>query len=473
MASSAGSRTGLITALVVVTIVALTSMVFAFIFSAEARRKGKDLEDLTRAYAQVIPRNALSGPTVTAIRERAQSGETVLNAAVRERDDLAKLLGGQDPGSAQTAAVTALTQAATAMKAAGLTEPSTTENMAGTVTQMANALTTLSTQVADLTKTANDAKAQAAATVADATKQLAEKDAQIAQVRADAAKAVADAQQDRMNRQGVVDEINKDVEAERRAMADAMAQLTQRSADLERTRQRLTKELGATQQKLAAFRPDAAQSTVRQADGSIARVSTDAVVYISLGAGQQIVPGMTFEVYGKVEGVPPLAGDETTMPKGKASIEVVRVGPNSSEARVVRVTPGTAITEGDVIANLVYDRNTKYNFVVFGKFDLTKPGTPDSADATILRRLIGEWGGNVTPDIDVETDFLVIGAEPAIPEFNEEQRRDPVNAKILADAQAELDAYYAILNKARELYIPVLNQNRFLYYTGYFEQSKR
>lgn len=473
MASSAGSRTGLITATVIATIVAVTALAFTFIFSAEARRKGRELEDLTKSYSSIISKNQISGPVVTAIKERAQQGELILNAAVRERDDLAKLLGGQDPASAQSAATAALTQAAAAMKAAGLSEPSTTENAAGTITQMASAISTFSTQVADLTKTANDAKAQAAATVADTTKQLADKEAQIAQVRTEAAAAVASAQQDRMDRQGVVDEINKGVEAERKSMADAMANLSQKNADSERTRQRLEKELSTTLQKLNQFRPDAAQSTIRAADGTIARVSTDSVVYISVGAGQQIVPGMTFEVFGKVEGVPPLAADETTLPKGKASIEVIRVGPNTSEARVVRVTPGTAITEGDLIANIVYDRNTKYNFVVFGKFDLSKPGTPDIGDAAILRRLVTEWGGAIQDDIGVKTDFLVIGAEPKIPDFNEEQRRDPVNAKILSDAQAELDAYYAVLNKARELYIPVLNQNRFLYYSGYFEQAKR
>ena len=473
MASSAGSRTGLITALVITAIVAITSMVFAFIFSADARRSGRELEELTRAYGAIVPRGQISGPTVTAIKERAQQGERILDAAVRERDDLAKLLGGQDPASATTAAKAALAQAAEAMKAAGLTEPSTTENIAGTVTQLANAITTNTAQIAELTKTATDAKTQAAATVADTTKQLADKDTQIAEVREEASKAVAGAQQDRMDRQGVVDDINKTVETERKAMSDASAQISQKLADSQRTNQRLEKELSQTQQKLAAFRPDAAQSTIRQADGTIARVSTDSVVYISLGAGQQIVPGMTFEVFGKVDGVPPLAADDTTLPKGKASIEIIRVGPNFSEARVVRVTPGTAITEGDLIANIVYDRNTRYNFVVFGKFDLTKPGTPDGNDATILRRLIGEWGGNVETAVAARTDFLVIGSEPKIPEFTEEQRRDPVNAKILSDAQAELDAFYAVLNKARELYIPVLNQNRFLYYTGYFEQSRR
>lgn len=473
MASSAGSRTGLITATVVMTIVTLTALVFAFIFSAEARKNARELDELTRAYNNIIRRPTLSSPTVQAIRDRARQGEMVFDAAVRERDELARLVGGQEPAAATAAATQALTQAADALRAAGLPEPSTTENMAGTVTQLANAVSSLANQVADLTRTANDAKAAAAAAVENTTKQLADKDAQIAQIRAEAAAAVAAAQRDRMDRQRVADDVNRTMEQERQAMAEAVNQLSTRLADSERTRQRLDRELGATMQKLAAFRPDAAQSTVRAIDGSIARVSTDSVVYISLGAGQQIVPGMTFEVYEKSEGVAPLSQDANELPKGKASIEVIRVGPMSSEARVIRVSPGRTITEGDVIANLVYDRNTKLNFVVYGKFDLTRPGTPDASDARIVRRLVSEWGGGVQDEVGVLTDFLVIGSEPQIPDFTEEQRRDPVNAKILTDAQAELDAYYAVLNRARELYIPVLNQNQFLYFIGYFEQARR
>lgn len=473
MASSAGSRTGLITATVVLTIVTLTALVFAFIFSAQARRNARELSELERAYNGIIQRRNLSGATVVALRDRARQGELVFDVAVRELDDLSRLVGGRDAASASAAAQQALARAAEVLRQANLPEPSLTENMAGTVLQLSNAVSSLSTQVAELTRTANEAQARAAAAVENATKQLAAKDEQIARVRAEAASAVAAAQRDRMDRQGVADEINRLMEQERSSMAETVQQLSVRLADAERTRSRLERELQQTMQRLALFRPDAAQSTIRAADGTIARVSTDAVVYISLGAGQQVVPGMTFEVYDKVEGVPPLRPGESELPVGKASIEVVRVGPMSSEARVIRTTPGRTITEGDVIANLIYDRNTRYNFVVFGEFDLTRPGTPDAADARILRRLVTEWGGLLQDRIDVRTDFLVIGAEPQIPDFTEEQRRDPVNARALFEAQRRLDEYNGVLKRAQELSIPVLNQNRFLYYIGYFEQARR
>lgn len=479
MASASGSRTGLITATVVLTIVAVTALVFASIFFTKANRASTDLDALTKSYNDVVKRNALSGTDVTALKERRSAGDPftssdpLLSVAIRERDDLAKLAGGQTAQAAEIAAKAALAEAAAKLKAAGLPEVSTTEDMAGTVKALSNSVATLSAQVADLTKAANAAKAQQAKTIEDTSAQLAEKDKTIEGVRAEAAKATDEAAKDRAARQATIDDINKNVEASSKAMADAQQQLANKAADLERARARLEKDLLAARQKISLYRPDAQQSILRQADGSIARIVGNDTVYIDLGAGDQIVPGMTFEIYDKTTGVPPLKNDDTTLPAGKGSIEVIRVSPNSSECRIVKRTTGRTITEGDIIANLIYDHNTKYNFVVAGKFDLSKSGSPDAADAAILKRLVTQWGGNVQDTLTVNTDFLVIGSEPKIPDFSEEQRRDPVNAKILSEAQAELDNYNATLNRAKDLYIPVLNQNRFLYYIGYFDQKGR
>ena len=41
------------------------------------------------------------------------------------------------------------------------------------------------------------------------------------------------------------------------------------------------------------------------------------------------------------------------------------------------------------------------------------------------------------------------------------------------DAKAALDAYTKVANDAVGLHLPVMNQTRFLYYTGYFDASKR
>jgi hypothetical protein len=91
----------------------------------------------------------------------------------------------------------------------------------------------------------------------------------------------------------------------------------------------------------------------------------------------------------------------------------------------------------------------------------------------VIKRLISQWGGQVVPDINVDTDFVVLDAEPQIPTLTREEREDPVQKAIYDRAVAEAEAYANISAKARDYRIPILNQNRFLYMIGYFELSRR
>jgi len=60
-----------------------------------------------------------------------------------------------------------------------------------------------------------------------------------------------------------------------------------------------------------------------------------------------------------------------------------------------------------------------------------------------------------------------------VPNYTQEELQDPAIAKRRADIQAELDAYLEVVQKARELHVPILNQNRFLYFVGYYDLAKR
>jgi hypothetical protein len=148
---------------------------------------------------------------------------------------------------------------------------------------------------------------------------------------------------------------------------------------------------------------------------------------------------------------------------------------DSSECRVIRTSPGDSIVPGDAIMNLVFDPHTKYKFVVYGDFDLNQTGTPTPADAEVIKRLVTQWGGQVqpAPQLDTDTDFLVLGTEPVVADLSEDDKSNAQAVKRHDDAQAALDAYDAIRTKAIEYGIPILNQNRFLYYTGYFDLAKQ
>ena len=82
-------------------------------------------------------------------------------------------------------------------------------------------------------------------------------------------------------------------------------------------------------------------------------------------------------------------------------------------------------------------------------------------------------GQTVNAKVNVDTDFVVLGKEPVIPTFTKEELQEPINAAKLAQANAEKDAYDAIKTQAVEFHIPILNQNRFLYFIGYYEMAQR
>jgi len=221
--------------------------------------------------------------------------------------------------------------------------------------------------------------------------------------------------------------------------------------------------------------PNLAEATLRHADGEIIQIGKNNVVYINLGMGQQVYKGLTFEVYDRTEGIPRVAGvTEEQLPAGKASLEVINVGPGSSECRLIKTTPDQPVVVGDIIANLIYDPNVKWNFRVYGEFDVDGNGVATTAEAEVVKRLVKAWGGRITDQLNFDTDFLVIGREPQLPRYSKEEiEKSPTLALEMKQAEAKLKEYDDIKQKALQLHIPVLNQNRFLYLVGYYDQARR
>jgi multidrug efflux pump subunit AcrA (membrane-fusion protein) len=465
-----GSRAGLITALVIFAILFVTATIFAFIYNARATRADLDLDNLRKKYNTVVAEGALTSPEVTTLRD-AGGGDTVVNVAMAQTRQLAALLGGRDVATATQVARKALDGARESVKKFGIALGNDTSSA---VTALAQAVVAREAQIAQLTADRDANAKQVAAAKAQQEAQVAAHTAALEEARAAAAQATANATSTLGSKDEQVAQIEKERADERaKAAADAealRAQMTERDGAIKQK----DDEINRLRQKLGATRGNVTTAVMTQADGQIIRLPGNDIAYIDLGAGEQIAPGMTFEVYDKSDGVPPPATpDSTDLPAGKASLEVLRVGATSAECRITRTAPGAQLTEGDLIANLVYDRNTKFTFFVFGNFDLDGNGVATAGDANVIKQLVTQWGGRVADKIDVSTDFAVLGPEPVVPTFTDEEKADPINAKKLEDAEAALKAYDEVVQRAGELNIPVLNQNRFLYYVGYFEQAKR
>lgn len=483
--SQQNSRAGLITAVVIFTILFVTATIFAIYYGVQATQLQKDYSDFKSKYIpRIIPEGGLSSSTITeleAARSDPNSGMpssmALLDVAVKQRDDLARIITGttgSTPAQAQAAAAQALASAKERTQAASLTLPAS-DNLAGAVKTLADAVANRAEQVQNLQAQVEQTQKEKAQLIADMNKALAQKDLDIQNIRAQMEKSTADVAAYSASKDQNVADIEKSREGERQASQDAINKKDVELAGLRRDLDKATKELSILRSRLGGLRVNPNESIVRQADGEIVRVAGNGIVYINRGAGDQIAPGLTFEVYDKTAGVPAL-GDglsDTDMPAGKASLEVIRVGATSSEARVVRQTPGTQITEGDLIANLVYDPHTKYNFVVYGKFDLDHNGVATAQDADVIKRLIAQWGGKVVDQVNVDTDFIVLGKEPVVPAFSSDEEQDPIIQQKIAAAKKEVQDYQNVLHEAGELHIPIMNQNRFLYFTGYYDLAGR
>ncbi len=480
-----GSRGGLITAVVIFAILFVTSTIFAIYYGTQAAKTERDLEEVRQTIIPDIVRDPsrsspILAPLVEVRRQAAlpgvQPSTPLIEVAIAQRDQLARTIAGPsaDPLTVEERAASALQ---TIAQQTEVSLPSSNDNLIGALTTLGKAYASTREQLATTQSTLEATRKELADAAAANEAEIAAMQQQIEQVRAEAQKRIQEITAASQASRESLQAVEQAREDERARAQEAVEQLNVQLAQLRQERGELAKQLEAVQRKLASYRVDVNEPLMRQADGQIISVPGNNTVYIDLGSGDQVVPGLTFEVYDRVEGMPRTTATTPTgdpiLPQGKASIEVVRVGGTSSEARIVRQQTGTILQQGDIIANLVYDPNTRYRFMVYGKFDLDNNDVATAADTEVIKRLITQWGGRLVDEVTVNTDFVVLGAEPQIPEFTSEELRDPLNFARMEQAQQELDAYLDVVQRARELSIPILNQNRFLYFIGYFDQARR
>jgi hypothetical protein len=479
-----GSRGGLITAVVVFTILFVTATIFAIYFGVDDNKKTDLLTTQAKRTNEIYSAQDITSPRYREIIKTPRPGQTVLQVAFQDAQELAELVGGKtpsiamQPNSAAVQARKALADAAQRVPALNLSPGMT---LVEAITKLAGYAAAQQYQYAAERQQQIQAAGDAARQIALA-EELTEKArgdlAAANKIKQDAMDQAQKAENDSVTRirqmSLAMDEERKDHNAELQK-SQQLVEAKDKQLDEEK---RLAAKLG---DKLAGRRISPIDPMLRQADGQITSVASSDVVYINLGSGDHLVPGMTFEVYNRRDGIPKqddLMAEEN-LPIGEGSIEVERVYAFDSQCRVTKLEIGQHLNEGDLIANLVYDRNTKYNFVVYGNFDLAHVGQvktsteKQNADARKIEALVTEWGGHVQKEINVDTDFVVMGAVPEVRQFTADELQDPLNRRLLDEQKAAFDAFEAELDKAKELHIPIMNQNRFLYFCGYYDNAQR
>lgn len=485
-----GSRAALITWTVITSILFVVATVFAIYYYVEKNRVEEQRVLTENKFKEVVAEAALNSPEIAALREArtapdaAQYGitpsMTVVEVLQQQVRNLASLIGGttSEAAAARQAATAAIQSAAQRAKAAGA-QLSEGASLVDAVGSLSTNLAARQQEVENLQQQLKSAQAAVEQKQKETETQLQAMQKTIEGIRAEQSKAMAEVSTVGSGKDEQIRALQQQMEAAANSAQEAQAQFQVQISDLSKKLQAAEQRVATMQERLNAFRVDVNKPVLRQSDGYITRLPGGDVVFINLGQGQQIAPGMTFEVYDKIEGIPAVTStdENVSLPQGKASIEVVRVGATGSEARIIRRTPGAVLTQGDLIANLVYDPNTKYQFFVYGSFDLDNDGrtTPEEGrrDAEVIKRLITQWGGGLSNEVNVDTDFVVLGKEPVVPNFTREELEDPINRAKQDAALAEAQAYDEVKSKAAELRIPVLNQNRFLYLCGYYEMAAR
>lgn len=259
----------------------------------------------------------------------------------------------------------------------------------------------------------------------------------------------------------------------RAALRDKEAQLQGLKNDIAKRDARIA-ELARIIQRNRLTAPD---MTLEYDAKVIEFVPRDNLVFINLGRDDRLILGMTFEVFDQATGVQTQVerNGQLIHVGGKATVEVVRFSESgeTTACRIVRQAFGRPIVTGDIVSNIVYDKNRTYRFFVYGDFDIDGDRRATPSERQRLLQLIEQWGGEVVSGdrMPVDTDFLVLGRNVEYPADLPDDPPPTIEQIAERDRQLEQFKRYAELSgQAAELSIPVLNQNRFMTLIGYYQQ---
>ena len=262
------------------------------------------------------------------------------------------------------------------------------------------------------------------------------------------------------------------------AARERIAELTEQVKEFETQKFELERELiTARSERDKAIRalpkPPVPNTTTPDAEvASVFGKGND--LFITLGKRNGLVMGMTFEIF---DPQPVIRLSTTGDARGKATIEVYGLTEDAATCRVVRRDRNININPGDPVVNLGYDPNMTIRMFAFGEFDIERDGGTN--DVGRIEAIVKDSGAELVevprgddniPILTPDINYIILGDKPELPDKPSDLDSDPVK---IAEYRAKLaanEAYFRIVDEAKILRIPVLNQDRFLDLIGYYER---
>ena len=264
-----------------------------------------------------------------------------------------------------------------------------------------------------------------------------------------------------------IDNVRKQLDQAKADLKTAEGKLLKNQAELKMTQDILRQ---AQEEVRDIVPPPDPEALAHRADGKIILIDDQAqVVHLNIGTDQRVYRGLTFTVYDR-SGAIPKDG------KGKAEIEVFDVADTFCAARITKSDSKQPILLGDIAANLIWNSDKTNVFVIAGDFDLDADGNIDENAIGRIKSLIEKWGGKVVDNITIDTDYLVLGDLPQVPEQQptlEQQELDPTALQKYEARLADLNNYKQLQAEAQALWIPIFRYERFLYFIGYKGQVSK
>src|SRR5450432_2228267 len=297
--------------LVVGWILCITSLILGIYFYVDADRVSKQSKQQTLQYNEVIAPEMLKSDDLDKLRTAKNDpnsnfgGMRLLDVALAQKGQLAKLISGSDDDATATgAAAHAIANA----KAVGA--KSATDSLTAVVDALITEVHSLTTEAENNKKDSDESKQKLAQTVEATQAQIESLTKTMDGLRAEKDGALLQVQEISEKQSKGFESTAADLQKQLQGAQDQINQVNTQNATLGSQVKKLETELDKTRQKLNDIRIDPTKSVTQQVDPT----------------------------------------NDDNLPVGKASIEVIRVGATTSECRITRLSLGAALSEGDLVA---------------------------------------------------------------------------------------------------------------------------